>query len=60
MQQCRLIRFLAPALVVESEAYLDALPTAGYAVITGAGHALTAPQWRADFAGQVLAFFAGL
>jgi len=66
-----LSRFRSPALVVECEndeviphalvgAYLAALPTARHAVLTGAAHALTAPEWREDFARQMLAFFADL
>ncbi len=64
-------RFHAPALVVESgndeviphetvEAYLHALPAAGYSVIANATHALSRPEWREAFIQQLLSFFADL
>ena len=63
--------FHDPALVVESEydeevphetveAYLSALPNAGYTVIAGATHGLSQPEWREAFLQQLLSFFADL
>ena len=64
-------RFHSPALVVESgndeviphetvEAYVNALPAAGHAVIANAAHALRRPEWREVFIQQLLRFFADL
>ena len=64
-------QFHSPALVVESEndeviphetveAYLNALPAAGHAVIANATHALSRPEWREVFIQQLLSFFAAL
>jgi hypothetical protein len=64
-------RFHGPALVVESEhdevipyetveAYLSALPAAGHAVIAGATHALSRPEWRERFMQLLVSFFADL
>lgn len=64
-------RFDGPALVVESEndevisheaieAYLNALPAPGHAVIANATHALNRPEWREAFIQRLLSFFQGL
>ena len=42
------------------EAYLNALPAAGHAVIANAAHALSQPEWREVSIQQLLGFFADL
>ena len=63
--------FRGEVMIVESEndevidhaiidAYLAALPGAGYLVQAGAAHALTDPSWRLDFQRIVMGFFSTL